>query len=201
MAALDHDAGRDRGQDDESAGEVVQYGIEKGAFQRDAEVLRSKGKKCAIEDGGRKRAKQERGEGRGFLDHDGVSGGAEQQVRKGDQKRQEGEGFRQLRRFAGAGKGRVRKGEVGEDAAKVADVRAGAYAADGMLERKLSGESFGKKGGQHEKECRQKKRRRKQEEIRGGKRDLIQAEKDEAGQYHARDDDLVGLDLDLELAR
>ena len=39
------------------------------------------------------------------------------------------------------------------------------------------------------------------EEIRGGKRHLIQAEKDEAGQYHARDDDLIGLDLDLELAR
>ena len=62
------------------------------------------------------------------------------------------------------------------------------------------GRALGKKRGQHEKDHCQKKRRRKQEKIRGDRRDLIQAEKDEAGQYHARDDDLVGLDLYLELA-
>ena len=86
VAALDHDAGRDSGQDDEGTGEVVQHRIEKGAFQRDADVLRSKGKKRAIEDGGLKCAKEERGEGRGFPGHDGVSGGAHQQGPKGNQR-------------------------------------------------------------------------------------------------------------------
>lgn len=60
MTAPDHDAGRDSSQHYEGAGEVVQHGIEEGAFQRDAEVLSSKGKKRAVEDRGRKRARQER---------------------------------------------------------------------------------------------------------------------------------------------
>lgn len=201
MAAPDHDAGRDSSQNHEGAGEVVQHGIEEGAFQRDVEVRSSKGKKRAVEDRGRKRAKQERREGRGLLTHNGVSDRAEQQVGKGHEERQERERFRKLRCFSGGGKGQVGKGEVGEDAAKVADVRTGGHAADGLPERWLLREPFGKKRGQHEKDRCQKKRRRKQEEIRGGGRYLIQVEKDEAGQYHARDDDLVGLDLDLELAR
>lgn len=145
MAALDHDAGRDSSQDDESAGEVVQYGIEKGAFQREAEVLRGKGKKRAVEDGGRKRAKQERREGRGLPAHDGVSRRAEQQVGKCHEERQERERFRKLRCFSCGGKGQVGKGEVGEDAAKVADVRTGGHAADGLPEGRLLGEAFGKK--------------------------------------------------------
>lgn len=145
MTAPDHDAGRDSSQDDESAGEVVQHGIEEGAFQRDVEVLRGKGKKCAVEDRGRKRAKQERREGRGLLTHNGVSDRAEQQLGKGHEERQERERFRKLRCFSGGGKRQVGKGEVGKDAAKVADVRTGGHAADGLPQGWLLGDPFGKK--------------------------------------------------------
>ena len=145
MAAPDHDAGRDSSQYNEGAGEVVQHGIEEGAFQRDVEVRSSKGKKRAVEDRGRKRAKQERREGRGLLTHNGVSDRAEQQVGKGHEERQECERFRKLRCFSGGGKGQVGKGEVGEDAAKVADVRTGGHAADGLPQGWLLGEPFGKK--------------------------------------------------------
>lgn len=145
VTAPDHDAGRDSGQYHEGAGEVVQHGIEEGAFQRDVEVRSSKGKKRAVEDRGRKRAKQERREGRGLLTHNGVSDRAEQQVGKGHEERQERERFRKLCCFSGGGKGQVGKGEVGEDAAKVADVRTGGHAADGLPQGWLLGEPFGKK--------------------------------------------------------